>query len=97
MRSNRRTLPLALLLALAFAASARAADVYSSEEPQAAYHARIAFCMDIHNEVRQRGGGCAGWGACVRTCVRACECCARALLRLHRHPPSRTRAPPLFP
>lgn len=30
------------------AGSAR--DVYSSVEPAAAFHARIAFCMDVHNE-----------------------------------------------
>lgn len=29
---------------------ARLADVYSTEEPAAAFHARVAFCMDIHNE-----------------------------------------------
>ena len=28
-------------------------DVYSSEEPQAAFHARIAFCMDIRNEAQR--------------------------------------------
>lgn len=27
------------------------ADVYSTQEPQKAFHARIAFCLDIHNEV----------------------------------------------
>ncbi|GBF97272.1 26S proteasome non-ATPase regulatory subunit 3 [Raphidocelis subcapitata] len=31
-------------------ASAEVADVYSTAEPQAAFHARIAFCLDIHNE-----------------------------------------------
>jgi 26S proteasome regulatory subunit N3 len=30
--------------------SARAAGVYLTAEPQAAFHARIAFCMDVHNE-----------------------------------------------
>lgn len=25
-------------------------DIYSTDEPQGAFHARIAFCMDIHNE-----------------------------------------------
>lgn len=25
-------------------------DVYSSVEPQTAFHARIAFCLDLHNE-----------------------------------------------
>lgn len=26
-------------------------DIYSTEEPQSAFHARVAFCLDIHNEV----------------------------------------------
>lgn len=26
-------------------------DIYSTDEPQAALHARVAFCLDIHNEV----------------------------------------------
>merc|ERR1711968_148599 len=25
-------------------------DIYSTTEPQEAFHARIAFCMDLHNE-----------------------------------------------
>lgn len=25
-------------------------DIYSSNEPQSAFHARIAFCLDLHNE-----------------------------------------------
>ena len=25
-------------------------DVYSTNEPQAAFHQRIAFCLDLHNE-----------------------------------------------
>ncbi len=29
-------------------------DVYSTGEPQSAFHARVAFCLDIHNEVRAR-------------------------------------------
>ncbi len=33
-----------------FMASRDRADVYSSGEPQAAFHARIAFCLDLHNE-----------------------------------------------
>lgn len=37
--------------------SARPADIYSTDEPAAAFHARIAFCMDVHNEVRRPGGG----------------------------------------
>lgn len=27
------------------------ADVYATAEPAAAFHARVAFCLDIHNEV----------------------------------------------
>jgi len=30
--------------------SVEVADVYSTPEPQKAFHARIAFCLDIHNE-----------------------------------------------
>lgn len=30
--------------------SVRSADIYATDEPQAAFHARIAFCMDVHNE-----------------------------------------------
>lgn len=26
-------------------------DVYATAEPAAAFHARTAFCLDIHNEV----------------------------------------------
>ena len=26
-------------------------DVYATSEPQSAFHARVAFCLDIHNEV----------------------------------------------
>lgn len=33
-----------------FMASREVADIYSTAQPQAAFHARIAFCMDIHNE-----------------------------------------------
>jgi len=33
--------------------AARAVDVYVTDEPQVAFHARIAFCMDIHNEVQK--------------------------------------------
>ena len=25
-------------------------DVYSTEEPQKAFHRRIVFCLDVHNE-----------------------------------------------
>lgn len=44
-----------------YLASSDVADVYSTAEPQAAFHARIAFCLDIHNEAvkvrifRERG------------------------------------------
>jgi 26S proteasome regulatory subunit N3 len=42
--------------------AARPANVYATDEPQAAFHARIAFCMDMHNEAVKamrygRGGG----------------------------------------
>lgn len=33
-----------------FMASKDVADIYSTGEPQAAFHARIAFCLDLHNE-----------------------------------------------
>jgi len=33
-----------------FMQSFEVADVYSTHEPQKAFHARIAFCLDIHNE-----------------------------------------------
>ena len=31
--------------------SRETADVYGTPEPAAAFHARVAFCLDIHNEV----------------------------------------------
>ncbi len=31
--------------------SKETADIYSTPEPAAAFHARTAFCLDIHNEV----------------------------------------------
>lgn len=34
-----------------FMSSKEVMDIYSTEEPQAAFHARVAFCLDIHNEV----------------------------------------------
>ncbi|KAG2501927.1 hypothetical protein HYH03_000425 [Edaphochlamys debaryana] len=33
-----------------FVSSRERVDVYSTCEPQAAFHARIAFCLDLHNE-----------------------------------------------
>lgn len=33
-----------------FMASRERVNVYSTAEPQAAFHARIAFCLDLHNE-----------------------------------------------
>lgn len=33
-----------------FLQSRDVADVYSTAEPQSAFHARIAFCLDIHND-----------------------------------------------
>ena len=32
--------------------SRETADVYATPEPAAAFHARVAFCLDIHNEAR---------------------------------------------
>ena len=34
-----------------FMSSKEVMDIYSTEEPQSAFHARVAFCLDIHNEV----------------------------------------------
>ena len=50
--------------------SARAADVYSTDQPLAAFHARIAFCMDVHNEVGAGGGG--GGGGQAPVCLPGC-------------------------
>ena len=36
-----------------FMSSKEVTDIYSTEEPQSAFHARVAFCLDIHNEVSQ--------------------------------------------
>lgn len=33
--------------------AAGAVDVYTTDEPQIAFHARIAFCMDVHNEAQR--------------------------------------------
>lgn len=33
-----------------FMASRERRDIYSTSEPQAAFHARIAFCLDLHND-----------------------------------------------
>lgn len=33
-----------------FMACRPAADVYSTRAPQEAFHARIAFCLDLHND-----------------------------------------------
>lgn len=35
-----------------YMSSKEVTDIYSTEEPQSAFHARVAFCLDIHNEVR---------------------------------------------
>ena len=37
--------------AQAYMSSKEVTDIYSTEEPQSAFHARVAFCLDIHNEV----------------------------------------------
>lgn len=34
--------------------SRETADVYATPEPAAAFHARVAFCLDIHNEALAR-------------------------------------------
>ncbi len=34
-----------------YMSSKEVTDIYSTEEPQSAFHARVAFCLDIHNEV----------------------------------------------
>jgi 26S proteasome regulatory subunit N3 len=31
-------------------ASREVTDVYATREPQAAFHRRIGFCLDVHNE-----------------------------------------------
>lgn len=33
-----------------YMSSKEVTDIYSTEEPQSAFHARVAFCLDIHNE-----------------------------------------------
>ncbi|EFN58026.1 hypothetical protein CHLNCDRAFT_20545 [Chlorella variabilis] len=43
--------------------AARPADIYATDEPQAAFHARIAFCMDVHNEAVKAMRYGAGGGA----------------------------------
>ena len=30
-----------------------APDIYATPEPAAAFHARVAFCLDIHTEARR--------------------------------------------
>lgn len=36
-------------------------DIYSTREPQLAFHQRISFCLDIHNmSVKVRSRGCRG-------------------------------------
>ncbi|KAL4858438.1 putative 26S proteasome non-ATPase regulatory subunit 3 [Chlorella vulgaris] len=43
--------------------AARPTDMYATSEPQAAFHARIAFCMDVHNEAVKAMRYGAGGGA----------------------------------
>ena len=41
-------------------------DVYSTREPMAAFHQRISFCLDIHNQsvkVSQQSCVCVCWGS----------------------------------
>ena len=33
-----------------FLVSADAANAYATDEPRAAFHVRVAFCLDVHNE-----------------------------------------------
>ena len=40
----------------------KAGDVYTTQEPAAAFHGRTVFCLDIHNEVRS----CHAAVACMR-------------------------------
>ena len=51
--------------------SRQVADVYATAEPQSAFHARIAFCLDLHNEVRR--------------CCDSFSQLAALLERLHQH------------
>lgn len=54
-------------------------DIYSTQEPQAAFHARIAFCLDTHNEAvkamryppKEKGGGDNGEKAKERNALEA--------------------------
>ena len=39
-----------------------AGDIYSTVEPQAAFHSRIAFCLNTHNEAIKVGGVLGFWG-----------------------------------
>ena len=39
-----------------------AGDIYSTVEPQAAFHSRIAFCLNTHNEAIKVGGWGGGGG-----------------------------------
>lgn len=42
-------------------------DIYSTREPQLAFHQRISFCLDIHNmSVKVRSRGCRGGLAAPR-------------------------------
>lgn len=72
--------------------------MYGTDEPRAAFHARIAFCLDIHNEAVKVGGlsFCASLCSLVLTRSsfgannarerhQTAEECLAALLRQHSH------------
>ena len=63
-------------------------DVYATAEPAGAFHARVAFCLDIHNEARRPIRTAPGT-ACVcywiaKACLgraRVCACAPRHSIR----------------
>jgi 26S proteasome regulatory subunit N3 len=49
-------------------------DVYTTHEPQQAFHKRISFCLNIHNEAVKACASalnCTAHGAISRTAVRS--------------------------
>ena len=65
-------------------------DVYATAEPASAFHARVAFCLDIHNEARccpRKGSfltacvlpGMPGPGLTAPSCRQACCCCLKPM------------------
>ena len=52
--------------------------MYTTHEPQQAFHKRISFCLNIHNEaVKARASAlnCTAHGAVSRTAVRSDQPC----------------------